>query len=325
MKTMTKLTQEQGTVEDFHKTAAESEKDLYRIMISPESFPSLVLIDIHPTHFGTSDTKSCRSLTVFGINNGFGQTVVVFKDRNDRVKYTEKSKLVKWIQKRGGRVLESQFQINLKQVLQIIPATYKSPRYKQVVEKYTSTYNLSDTLDGIKSLLQRRKRCGDKTRTFACFFHLQELSSLWEMVLYDHMRGEGKHTEALFEMVEEMVCPNQLSEMVIGQTKELIASLIGMKKKKEKSDEGDEDTDEGIEEDASCAESDVKVEEIIQGCANLALRGEGWFFAQSEKSNSTSDEDDYEDGFRVLSSLNNVIINIESDTVNPEANIINIE
>jgi len=294
-------------------------------MISPESFPSLVLIDIHPTHFGTSDTKSCRSLTVFGINNGFGQTVVVFKDRNDRAKYTEKSKLVKWIQKRGGRVLESQFQINLKQVLQIIPATYKSPRYKQVVEKYTSTYNLSDTLDGIKCLLQRRTRCRDKTRTFACFFHLQELSSLWEMVLYDHMRGEGKHTEALFEMVEEMVCPNQLSEMVIGQTKELIASLIGMKKKKEKSDEGDEDTDEGIEEDASCSESDVKVEEIIQGCANLALRGEGWFFAQSEKSNSTSDEDDYEDGFRVLSSLNTVIINIESDTVNPEANIINIE
>jgi len=299
-------------------------------MISPESFPSLVLIDIHPTHFGTSDTKSCRSLTVFGINNGFGQTVVVFKDRNDRAKYTEKSKLVKWIQRRGGRVLESQFQINLKQVLQLIPATYKSPRYKQVVEKYTSTCNSSSSnssLDGIKSLLQKTKRCGDKTRTFACFFHLQEISSLWEMALYDHMAGEGKNIEALLEMVKELVCPNQLSEMVIGQTKELISSLIGMRKKKEKkSDEGDEDTDEGIEEDASCSESDVKVEEILQGCANLALRGEGWFFAQSEKSNSTSDEDDCEeDNFRVLSSLNTVIINIESDTVNPEANIINIE
>ena len=126
-------------------------------------------------------------------------------------------------------------------------------------------------------------------------------------------------------MVEELVCPNQLSEMVIGQTKELISSLIGMRKKKEKkSDEGDDDTDEGIEEDASCSESDVKVEEILQGCANLALRGEGWFFAQSERCNSI-DEDDYEDDFRVLSSLNPVIINIESDAVNPEANIINIE
>ena len=130
--------------------------------------------------------------------------------------------------------------------------------------------------------------------------------------------------EALLEMVEEMVCPNQLSEMVTAQTKELISSLIGMTKKKDKSEDGDDDTDEGIEEDAS-SESDVKVEEILQGCANLSLRGEGWFFAQSEKSNSTSDEDDYEDGFRVLSSLNTVIINIESDTVNPEENIINIE
>merc|ERR1719209_964311 len=164
MKLKTKLRQqEQDTVEDFHKTAEETEKDLLRIMTSSESFPSLVLIDTHPTHFGTSDTKSCRSLTIFGINNGFGQTVVVFKDRNDRAKYTEKSKLVKWIQKRGGRVLESQFQINLKQVLQIIPQTYKSPRYKQVVEKYKATYN-SSSLDGIKSLLQKTKRCGDKTR-----------------------------------------------------------------------------------------------------------------------------------------------------------------
>ena len=120
-----------------------------------------------------------------------------------------------------------------------------------------------------------------------------------------------------------MVCPNQLSEMVIAQTKELIASLIGMKKKKE-SDEGDDDErDEGIEEDAS-SESDVKVEEILRGCANLSLRGEGWFFAQSEKSNS-SDEEDCEEEFRVLSSLNPVIINIESDTDNLEANIINIE
>ena len=131
--------------------------------------------------------------------------------------------------------------------------------------------------------------------------------------------------EALLEMVEEMVCPNQLSEMVIGQTKELISSLIRMKKE-EKSDEGDDDRDEGIEEDASCSESDVKVEEILQRSANLDLRGEGWFFAQSEKSNSTSDENYYEeDTFRVLSSLNTVIINIESDTVNSEANIINIE
>merc|ERR1719305_1382505 len=131
--------------------------------------------------------------------------------------------------------------------------------------------------------------------------------------------------EALLVMVKEMVCPNQLSEMVIAQTKELISSLIGMKKKKEeKSEEGDDDErDEGIEEDAS-SESEVKVEEILQGCANLSLRGEGWFFAQSEKSNS-SDEDDSEEDFRVLSSLNPVIINIESDTVKPEENIINIE
>merc|ERR1712181_123635 len=172
------------------------------------------------------------------------------------------------------------------------------------------------------------KRCGDKTRTFACFAHLQELSSLCEMVLYDHMAGKGKHMEALLEMVEEMVCPNQLSEVVIGQTKELISSLIEMKKKekeekekKEKSEEGDDDRDEGIEEDASCSESGVKVEEILQRSANITLRGEGWFFAQSEKSNSTSDEDDVEeDNFRVLSSLNTVIINIESDTVNSEAN-----
>ena len=189
MKTKTKLIREQGTAEDFNKAGLEAEKDLSRIMTSPETFPSLILIDIHPTHFGTSDTKSCRSLTIFGINNGFGQTVVVFKDRNNRAKYTEKSKLVKWIQRRGGRVLESQFQINLKQVLQLIPATYKSPRYKQVVEKYKATYN-SSSLDGIKSLLQKTKRCGDKTRTFACFFHLQELSSLSEMVLYDHMAGK---------------------------------------------------------------------------------------------------------------------------------------
>merc|ERR1719264_1017182 len=318
MKPKTKFTQqEQEAVDDLHK--AEAEKDLLRIMISPESFPSLVLIDTHPTHFGTSDTKSCRSLTMFGINNGIGQTVVVFKDRSDRSLYSEKSKLVKRIQRRGGRVLESWFHINLKQVLLLIPATYKSPRYKQVVEKY----NNSSSLDGIKSLLEKRTRCGEKTRTFACFFHLQELSSLSEMALYDHMAGEGKHMEALLEMVEEMVCPNQLSEMVITQTKELIASLIRMKKKK-KSEEGDDDErDEGIEEDAS-SESDVKVEEILQGCANLSLRGEGWFFAQSEKSNS-SDEDDSEEDFRVLSSLNPVIINIESDTVKPEENIINIE
>ena len=124
-------------------------------------------------------------------------------------------------------------------------------------------------------------------------------------------------------MVEEMVCPNQLSEMVIAQTKELIASLIGVKKKKESEEGDDDERDEGIEEDAS-SESDVKVDEILQGCANLSLRGEGWFFAQSEKSNS-SDEDDSEEDFRVLSSLNPVIINIESDTENQEANIINIE
>ena len=143
-------------------------------------------------------------------------------------------------------------------------------------------------------------------------------------LIFNHIAGEGKDIEALLEMVEEMVCPNQLSEMVIAQTKELITSLIGMKKKKKKSEEGDDDErDEGIEEDAS-SESDVKVEEILQGCANLSLRGEGWFFAQSEKSNS-SDEDDSEEDFRVLSSLNPVIINIESDTVKPEENIINIE
>merc|ERR1712037_981496 len=125
------------------------------------------------------------------------------------------------------------------------------------------------------------------------------------MALFDHIAGEGKHMEAFLKIVEEMICPNQLSEMVIAQTKELIASLIGMKKEKE-SDEGDDDErDEGIEEDAS-SESDVKVEEFLQGCTNLSLRGEGWFFAQSEKSNS-SDEEDCEDDFRVLSSLNPVI------------------
>ena len=133
--------------------------------------------------------------------------------------------------------------------------------------------------------------------------------------------------EALLKMVEEMVCPNQLSEMVIGQTKELIVSLINMKKKKKKQkEEGDDDTDEGIEEDAS-SESD-KVEEILQGCANLSLRGEGWFFAQSERSPS-SDEEEYQEDFRVLSSLNPVIVNVESDSTYPDADsdtsIINIE
>ena len=133
--------------------------------------------------------------------------------------------------------------------------------------------------------------------------------------------------EALLKMVEEMVCPNQLSEMVIGQTKELIVSLINMKKKKKQKEEGDDDTDEGIEEDAS-SESDVKVEEILQGCANLSLRGEGWFFAQSERSPS-SDEEEYQEDFRVLSSLNPVIINVESDSTYPDidsdTSIINIE
>ena len=133
--------------------------------------------------------------------------------------------------------------------------------------------------------------------------------------------------EALLKMVEEMVCPNQLSEMVIGQTKELIVSLINMKKKKKKQkEEGDDDTDEGIEEDAS-SESD-KVEEILQGCANLSLRGEGWFFAQSERSPS-SDEEEYQEDFRVLSSLNPVIVNVESDSTYPDVDsdtsIINIE
>ena len=121
--------------------------------------------------------------------------------------------------------------------------------------------------------------------------------------------------EALLKMVEEMVCPNQLSEMVIGQTKELIVSLINMKKKKKQKEEGDDDTDEGIEEDAS-SESD-KVEEILQGCANLSLRGEGWFFAQSERSPS-SDEEEYQEDFRVLSSLNPVIVNVESDSTYPD-------
>ena len=132
--------------------------------------------------------------------------------------------------------------------------------------------------------------------------------------------------EALLKMVEEMVCPNQLSEMVIGQTKELIVSLINMKKKKKQKEEGDDDTDEGIEEDAS-SESD-KVEEILQGCANLSLRGEGWFFAQSERSPS-SDEEEYQEDFRVLSSLNPVIVNVESDLTYPDVDsdtsIINIE
>ena len=132
--------------------------------------------------------------------------------------------------------------------------------------------------------------------------------------------------EALLKMVEEMVCPNQLSEMVIGQTKELIVSLINMKKKKNRAEEGDDDTDEGIEEDAS-SESD-KVEEILQGCANLSLRGEGWFFAQSERSPS-SDEEEYQEDFRVLSSLNPVIVNVESDSTYPDVDsdtsIINIE
>ena len=132
--------------------------------------------------------------------------------------------------------------------------------------------------------------------------------------------------EALLKMVEEMVCPNQLSEMVISQTKELIVSLINMKKKKKQKEEGDDDTDEGIEEDAS-SESD-KVEEILQGCANLSLRGEGWFFAQSERSPS-SDEEEYQEDFRVLSSLNPVIVNVESDSTYPDVDsdtsIINIE
>ena len=132
--------------------------------------------------------------------------------------------------------------------------------------------------------------------------------------------------EALLKMVEEMVCPNQLSEMVIDQTKELIVSLINMKKKKKQKEEGDDDTDEGIEEDAS-SESD-KVEEILQGCANLSLRGEGWFFAQSERSPS-SDEEEYQEDFRVLSSLNPVIVNVESDSTYPDVDsdtsIINIE
>ena len=134
--------------------------------------------------------------------------------------------------------------------------------------------------------------------------------------------------EALLKMVEEMVCPNQLSEMVISQTKELIVSLINMKtqKQEDKAEEGDDDTDEGIEEDAS-SESD-KVEEILQGCANLSLRGEGWFFAQSERSPS-SDEEEYQEDFRVLSSLNPVIVNVESDSTYPDVDsdtsIINIE
>ena len=134
--------------------------------------------------------------------------------------------------------------------------------------------------------------------------------------------------EALLKMVEEMVCPNQLSEMVIGQTKEIIVSLINMKtqKQEDKAEEGDDDTDEGIEEDV-ISESD-KVEDILQGCANLSLRGEGWFFAQSERSPS-SDEEEYQEDFRVLSSLNPVIVNVESDSTYPDVDsdtsIINIE
>ena len=189
MKPKTKLKGEEGTGKDLHKVAAGTDKDLLRIMTLQESFPSLLLIDIHPTYFGSSDTKASRALTIFGVNNGFGQTIVVFRDGSARAKYAEKSKLVKWIQKRGGRVLESQFQINLKQVLELIPPTYRSPRYKQVVEKYKSAF-IGRDLDGIRSLLQKTKRCGDKTRTFACFFHLQEIAALSEMALHDHMAGK---------------------------------------------------------------------------------------------------------------------------------------
>merc|ERR1712062_716651 len=100
---------------------------------------------------------------------------------------------------------------------------------------------------------------------------------------------------------------------------------MGNMKKKQK-EEGDDDTDEGIEEDV-ISESD-KLEEILQGCANLSLRGEGWFFARSERSPS-SDEEEYQEDFRVLSSLNPVIVNVESDSTYPDVDsdtsIINIE
>ena len=126
------------------------------------------------------------------------------------------------------------------------------------------------------------------------------------------------HTSALLRLVDDIVCPNQLSEMVIAQVKELIASLIMrmkmMKKKKEeeeeKDKEEDDDTDEGIEEDA-IFETEKEEEENLKGCADLSLGGDdGWFQSLTLKS---SDDDEEEEDFTVLSSLNPVIINIESD------------
>ena len=331
MKPKTQLTKEQ-------KDSAEIEgatKNLLTKMASSNSFPSLTLVDPHPTHFSTPDSKSCRNLTIFGINNGLGQTVLAFKDKKDRAAYIEKSKLVKRIQRRGGRVLEAEFEVELKQVLKLIPPSYKSPRYKQLVETYTSTRNSwgpqERSLGGLRSLLQKPKRCKDKTRTFACFFHLQELAAIWEMVLHDHMRGKclnaitisfnliinqisggGMHTSALLRLVDDIVCPNQLSEMVIAQVKELIASVIVRMKnlKKEEEEKVDDDTDEGIEEDA-IFETEKEEEENLKGCADLSLGGDdGWFQSLTLKS---SDDDEEEEDFTVLSSLNPVIINIESD------------
>jgi len=312
MKPKTQLTKEQ-------KDSAEIEgatKNLLTKMASSNSFPSLTLVDPRPTHFSTPDSKSCRNLTIFGINNGLGQTVLAFKDKKDRAAYIEKSKLVKRIQRRGGRVLEAEFEVKLKQVLKLIPPSYKSPRYKQLVETYTSTRNSwgpqERSLGGLRSLLQKPKRCKDKTRTFACFFHLQELAAIWEMVLHDHMRGGGMHTSALLRLVDDIVCPNQLSEMVIAQVKELIASVIVRMKnlKKEEEEKEDDDTDEGIEEDA-IFETEKEEEENLKGCADLSLGGDdGWFQSLTLKS---SDDDEEEEDFTVLSSLNPVIINIESD------------
>ena len=379
MKPKTQLTKE-------HKNSSGgggATKNLLTKMAPFNSFPSLTLVDTHPTHFSTPDSKSCRNLTIFGINNGLGQTVLAFKDKKDRAAYIDKSKLVKRIQRRGGRVLKAEFEVELKPVLKLIPPSYKSPRYKQLVEIYTSTRNSwgpqERSLGGLRSLLEKPKRCKDKTRTFACFFHLQELAAIWEMVLHDHMRGKclktipinliitnhisggGMHTSALMKMVENIVCPNHLSEMVIAQVKELIASVIMRMKmlKKEEEEKEDDDTDEGIEEDAifetgkenpggsernetgegegedACSATIRKIQDLMNKTLQeievlgqivksntKAVKVNAASIKDAEKNvkniktdlaQSSDDEEEEEEDFTVLSSLNPVIINIESD------------
>ena len=82
------------------------------------------------------------------------------------------------------------------------------------------------------------------------------------------------HTSALLRLVDDIVCPNQLSEMVIAQVKELIASVIVRMKnlKKEEEEKEDDDTDEGIEEDAIFETE--KEEEDLKGCAALSVGGD---------------------------------------------------